>query len=161
MARDWNEWFDALYQKEYDRLYGVAYRMTGNTETAHELTQDAFLWAWLHREKLLNHPKPGGWLMKTLTNLVKNENRRFSSRELSLEDQFQLPAPEVDRGIGEVLPIQLPEEDRRILVWRFEEGLDYREIANRLGISETGCRSRVFRAVEKCRKLLQEKVAHR
>lgn len=161
MPRDWNKWFDALYQKEYIRLYRVAYHLTGSTETAEELAQDAFLWAWIHREKLLTHPNLGGWLMRTLTNLVKNENRRFSARELSLEAQPQVPAPEADRGIGELLPFRLPEEDRKLLVWRFEEGLDYREIADRLGISETGCRSRVFRAVERCRKLLKEEVPRR
>lgn len=160
MPQDRDEWFKALYQKEYGRLYRVAYRLTGHTETAKELTQDAFLWAWLHREELLDHPKPGGWLMRTLVNLVKNENRRFSNREISLETQLHVPAPEPDRGIREVLPCRLPEEDRQILIWRFEEKLDYREIANRLGISETGCRSRVCRAVERCRKLLTKENLH-
>lgn len=132
----------------------VAYRLTGNEETGKELAQDAFMWAVIHREKLLVHPKPEAWLMRTLTNLVKNENRRLSSTEISLETQLHVSAREVDRGIDELLPAKLSKEDREILKWRFEEELDYKEIANRLGISETGSRSSVFRALERCRKLL-------
>lgn len=160
MAQDWNEWITALYDKKYKRLYRVAYRLTGNSETAKELAQDTFLWAVLRREDLLVHPKPEAWLTRTLINLVKNENRRLSSMDVSLETQFNVPAPEVERGLSELLPQKLSKEDQEVLIWRFEQGLDYKEIANRLGISETGSRSRVFRALEKCRKLLGDNGSH-
>lgn len=123
-------------------------------ETAEELTQDTFLWALLHGEELMTHPKPEAWLMRTLTNLVRNEIRRLASTEISLETLIPIPTPEEDRGLVELLPAQLVEEDRKVLILRFEQRLDYREIADRLGISETGCRSRVFRALERCRRLL-------
>lgn len=155
MAERLDEWITALYEKEHKRLYRVAYRLTGNQETAKELVQDTFLWAFLQGEELMTHPKPEAWLTRTLTNLVKNENRRLSSTEASLETQYNTPAPEADRGILEMLPAKLPKKEQQVLIWHFEEGLDYREIANCLGISESGGRSRVFRAVEKCRKVLE------
>lgn len=155
MAERLDEWITALYEKEHKRLYRVAYRLTGNQETAKELVQDTFLWAFLQGEELMTHPKPEAWLTRTLTNLVKNENRRLSSTEASLETQYNTPAPEADRRILEMLPAKLPKKEQQVLIWHFEEGLDYREIANRLGISESGGRSRVFRAVEKCRKVLE------
>ena len=154
MAQSWKDRIAALYRQSYLRLYRVAYRLTGSMETAAELTQDTFLWALLHGEELMTHPKPEAWLMRTLTNLVKNENRRLSSTEVSLEALFHMPAPEAKRGLTELLPTKLPQEDREVLIWRFEQELEYKEIANRLGISETGSRSRVFRALERCRKLL-------
>lgn len=89
MAQSWKDWIAALYRQSYLRLYRVAYRLTGSMETAEELTQDTFLWALLHGEELMTHPKPEAWLMRTLTNLVKNENRRLSSTEVSLETLFQ------------------------------------------------------------------------
>lgn len=154
MAQSWKDRIAALYRQSYLRLYRVAYRLTGSMETAEELTQDTFLWALLHGEELMTHPKPEAWLMRTLTNLVRNENRRLASTEISLETLIPIPTPEEDRGLVELLPAQLVEEDRKVLILRFEQRLDYREIADRLGISETGCRSRVFRALERCRKLL-------
>ena len=160
MERNWDDWFTALYHEKYDKLYRVAYHLTGSVETGEELVQEAFLLAFIRGGKFWNHPVPEAWLMQTVNNLARNENRRFSSKEISLETQFQLAAPETDPGIGELLPSRLPEKDREILIWRFEEQLDYREIADRLGISETACRSRVFRALERCRELLKEEKAH-
>jgi len=52
MAQNWNDWITSLYDAMYRRLYRVAYRLTGNRETAKELTQDTFLWAQLHKEEL-------------------------------------------------------------------------------------------------------------
>lgn len=150
-----DEWITIFYDKEHKRLFRVAYRLTGNQEIAKELVQDTFLWAFLQGETFMAHPKPEAWLTKTLTNLVKNENRRLSSVDVSLETQYSTPVSETDRGILEILPAKLPREDQEILIWRFEQRLDYREIADRLGISESGSRSRVFRAIEKCRKLLE------
>lgn len=156
MEQNWNSWIASLYKQSYDRLYRVAFRLTGNMETAKELVQDAFTLALVHKEDLLTHPRPEAWLMKTVVNYTKNENRRRSSADIPLESLFYIPAPEEDQGIESLLPAKLPKEDRALLIWRFEQELDYGEIANRLGISETGCRSRVSRAVEKCRKLLKD-----
>ena len=47
-------------------------------------------------------------------------------------------------------------QDRQVLLWRMEEQCAYDEMARRLGISETGCRSRVARAVARCRLLMLE-----
>ena len=66
----------------------------------------------------------------------------------------QVYAGVTQRGaLAETLPRQLSPQDREVLLWRFEQGLDYDEIANLLGISEAGGRSRVSRAVRRCRAL--------
>lgn len=160
MEKKLDEWITIFYDKEHKRLFRVAYRLTGNQEVTKELVQETFLWAFLRGNEFMAHPKPEAWLTKTLTNLVKNENRRLSSLEVSLETQYSTPAPETNQGILEILPAKLPKEDREILIWRFEQRLGYREIADLLGISESGSRSRVFRAVEKCRKLLENENYH-
>lgn len=154
MGQSWDTFIVALYEKTYDKLYRVAYRLMGNTETAKELTQDVFLLAIAHQEELFTHPKPEAWLMVALVNLARNERRRHSRYEISLDNIFDVPAKESAGGIEELLPSKLSDEDRQILIWRFEEQMDYREMANLLGITETGCRSRVSRIIRKCRKYL-------
>lgn len=156
MAQDWNEWLSKSYKACYPRMYRVAYRLTGSTEMAEDLIQDAFLLALFQRDKVASHPKPEAWLMVTLVNLAKNERRRKSSEEVSLETLFHLPAPETPGKIEELLPTGLSPEDRQVLIWRFEEGLSHREIGDRLGISENGSQSRLFRALQACRKRLEE-----
>lgn len=154
MAQDWNNWIASIYEATYERMCRVAYRLTGNYETAKELVHDTFLLTLFHKKELLAHPKPEAWLMLTLTNLCKNENRRMSTKEISLEILSDVPIQEDEHSMEEWLPARLPERDRTILIWYFEEQLDYAELANRLGISESGSRSCVFRAIARCRKLL-------
>lgn len=156
MAQGWKEWFSGLYTACYPKMYRMAYRLTGSAETAEELVQDAFMLALFRRDVVASHPKPEAWLMVTLVNLAKNERRRKASNEVSLEDLFHVSAPEASRGIEELLPTDLPDEDKQVLKWRFEEELSHKEIGDRLGISENGSRSRVFRALQRCKKLLDE-----
>ena len=155
--RDRDEYIASLYNASYKRMYRVAYHRVGDHETAEELVQDTFVLALSRWEKLKAHPKPEGWLMETLLNLIKNDKRLQRYQEVPLEELLNVPATKDRHPITELLPKQLGKQDKEVLIWRYELGLDYRGIANRLGLSETGSRSRVFRAVERCRKLFAGK----
>lgn len=156
MAQDQNDWIASIYEATYEKMCRVAFRLTGNYDTAKELVQDTFLLALFHKDELLAHPQPEAWLMLSLKNLCKNANQRLSSTEISLEALFHMPAPGDQHSIVEWFPSKLSKRDRMILIWRFEEQLDYIEIADRLGISESGSRSCVFRATARCKKLLDD-----
>lgn len=144
-----------LFKNEYPALIRKAYRLTGSKELAEDLLQDTFLLALAHFEELAVHPSPGGWLTLTLFNLVRNERRRSRCySELPLEKADLLQGKEELPPLDDFLPLQLPTDDRNILIWRFEQQLDYREIAMRLGISESACRMRVCRLLKKCRNIL-------
>ena len=151
------DFMEKLYRESYERLARVAFRLTGDMDQAKDLVQDTFMLALGHAEELRDHPAPEAWLIVTLKNLLRNEQRRLSNQEISLDTLLFVPAPESAEPLESVLPTDLSPEDRQVLVWRFQDRLDYREIANRLGISETGCRSRVSRALERYRKRIKEK----
>ena len=95
--------------------------------------------------------------MRVLQNFVMNERRRIKRHpEASLDSLLYMTGENLSNSLEEMLPKQLSQSDREILMWRFEQNMDYDEIAERLGISEVGCRSRVSRAVKRCRELLQQ-----
>ena len=145
-----------LYRQEYPTLFRVAYRLMGCQEDAQDMIQKTFLLAISQQEELCRHPNPGGWLMVTLSNLVKNERRRMSNRvEFSLEDMAQLPAQQPVVPFSEALPSGLTQEDRQLLSWKYELELDHREMARRLGISPQACRARLSRLLKKCRTLME------
>lgn len=151
-----NDRFQELYLALHDKMLRVAYRMTGTVETAEDLVQDAFLLALFQEEALLRHPVPEGWLMRTLQNLTLNERRRLKRHpETPLESLRHIAGGSPAGSLEDMLPTGLSPQDREILIWRFQENRDYDEIAARLGISQTGCRSRVSRAVKRCRELLE------
>ena len=153
--RDRDEFMAALYDSEYKRLYRVAFQALRDREASHDIVQEAFLLALARWEKLKDHPNPKGWLMVTLANLVKNEKRRRVYCEVPIDELFDAPARNDGQKIEDMLPAGLTEEEQKVLIWRYELMLDYQEIAERLGISESGCRSKVSRAVSRCRELLK------
>ena len=64
--------------KERPRLIKLAYRLTGDEQVADDMVQETFYLALLHYDVLAVHPRPGGWLVITLYNLVMNERRRMA-----------------------------------------------------------------------------------
>ena len=125
-----------LYRREYPVLYRVAYRLTGSRDDAQDMIQKTFLLAISQQEELSRHPNPGGWLVVTLNNLVKNERRRMAHQvEIPLEDVSRFPTRGPDIPFLESLPDGLSVEEQQFLSWKFELELDHREIARRLGVS--------------------------
>ena len=154
-----NHHLQVLYEELHDKMLRVAYRMVGSTESAEDLVQHAFLLALFQEDNFMKHPSPEGWLMRTLQNLALNERRRMKRHpDISLESLLNMVGtdPSNLNSVEDILPQQLSKQDREILIWRFERDMDYAEISERLGISETGCRSRVSRAVKRCRELLEQ-----
>lgn len=151
-----NQFISTLFKEEYPTLIRKAYRLTGSEELAKDLLQDTFVLAIAHYEELVNHLSPGGWLTLTLYNLVRNERRRAKYRdEVPLDTITNLLESQNPMTLSDLLPIQMKEKDKEILVWRYEQQLDYRTIAARLGISEGACRMRVNRLLKVCREILE------
>ena len=50
MAQNWNDFINALYIEEYDKLIRIAYHMTGNQELAEDLVQETFVLAVCQRQ---------------------------------------------------------------------------------------------------------------
>ncbi|HIQ79288.1 MAG TPA: RNA polymerase sigma factor [Candidatus Scatomorpha intestinavium] len=152
-----DEPFDAAYLSHHDKMFRLAYRMLGSREKAEDLVQDTFVLALFNRQRFETHPNQEGYLMVALKNMIFNELRKSEYRlDVPLDGVPEPASREPDAPLESILPAQLSEEDKQLLIWRFEKQLSYREISGRLGISEAGCRSRVSRAVARCRKYFEE-----
>jgi RNA polymerase sigma-70 factor (ECF subfamily) len=153
--------FQSLYEANYKKMVRFAYCMVGSMETAQDLVQETFLLALFKSSSLSSHPNPEGWLMLTLKNLTRNEKRR-------MEHHPKVPLSSAEKSLGEepdlpfetVLPRQLSPAEKEILTLRFEQQMDYPEISEKLGISESGCRSRLSRALAHYRELSEREGGH-
>ena len=158
MAHNSEDFIARLYKALYEKLFRIAYRMLGDTEQAGDAVQDVFLQVVFHRSKLMEHPNPEGWLVTALKNNIYNERRRSMAHQIvSLDEIAPVAEAEPETPLEELLPQKLPQADRDILIWRFEQDLSYREIADRLEISEGNSRIRVHRAISRCRKLFKSR----
>jgi RNA polymerase sigma factor (sigma-70 family) len=161
--------WDEVVREHADRVYRLAFRLSGNRADAEDLTQETFVRVF----KSLAEYTPGtfeGWLHRITTNLfldmVRRRQRiRFDALPEDAGDRLasRAPGPEqtydemhLDPEIQQALD-ELPADFRVAVVLCDLEQLSYEEIAATLNIKVGTVRSRIHRG----RVLLRQALAHR
>lgn len=158
-----------MVQEHGQRVFRLAYRLTGNRQDAEDLSQEAFVRAF----KALENYTPGtmgGWLHRITTNLFLDQARRKSKIRF---DRFaegsedRLPGTAVtperyfefnnlDVDVQEALRALSP-EFRAAIVLCDMEGFSYEEVSRVLDVKLGTVRSRIHRG----RAMLRDALAHR
>lgn len=159
--------WDELVREHADRVYRLAYRLTGDPQDAEDLTQETFIRVF----RSLSNYQPGtfeGWLHRITTNLFLDMVRRRNRiRMEALPDDYDRvpsegPDPEqvyhdanLDPDLQSALDSLAP-EFRAAVVLCDIEGLSYEEIGATLGVKLGTVRSRIHRG----RQALRDYLAH-
>jgi RNA polymerase sigma-70 factor (ECF subfamily) len=69
--------FEDLFAAEHRRLFRALFLMTGSTEDAEELMQDAFLRVWERWDRVGRMDNPGGYLCRIAVNGARSRTRRL------------------------------------------------------------------------------------
>ncbi|GAB2618841.1 RNA polymerase sigma factor SigE [Nocardioides ginkgobilobae] len=161
--------WERIVEQHSDRVYRLAYRLTGDRHDAEDLTQEVFVRVF----RSLDSYTPGtfeGWLHRITTNLFLDQARRkqrirFDALSDERADRLTsaAPAPEVaytdqhfDDDVEAALAT-LPPDFRAAVVLCDVEGLSYEEIATILDTKLGTVRSRISRG----RAMLRQALAHR
>lgn len=143
------------------RRYAIA--LVGNAALADDLVQDSMEKALRQAGQLRELGHLAGWLRRILHNLYVDEIRRGKSRGhqsdvMDYSDHAELSVPARDGSTARdfLRAIDaLSLEHRQILLLVGLEDLSYREIADELGVPIGTVMSRLARAREKLRQLLE------
>lgn len=157
----------ALYDRHVDRVYRLAYRMTGDAELAADVTQDAFIRAFERLGEFRQEAAFGTWLHRiaVTTALVAIRSRRRRDRRYRpLEDAGEVG--QVDPP-GEVLLREhlrraidgLADGYRTVFVMYELEGYTHQEIADTLGVAVATSKGQLFRARARLREALKHVAA--
>jgi RNA polymerase sigma-70 factor (ECF subfamily) len=143
-----------LYDAHVGRVYRLAYRLTGDADLARELTQDTFVRAFSQLARFRGDSALATWLHRITITVVSNglrKVRRLHQREMELTDIHVSTV-----GDGQVDPLlrerlhraidALPEIYRLTVIMHDLEGYTHPEIAERLGVAEGTCKSRLSAA---------------
>lgn len=155
-----NDWIDDLYLQYSPKMVAIAVRAGFSIEEAEDITQDVFT-LFLTKAPMVRetYRSPGGYLFITLRNLIGDALRRRRRRNTlpysNVPDEGK--DDEYFTSLRDVLPPELDEKDREILIAYYEDGVGYEELAERLDIPVDRCRVRVFRAKNRYRKLIEGK----
>ncbi len=148
-AVDW----ERLIEENENRLYRAALAILGDPQEAEDAVQDTFVRYLEKAPRELENP--GAWLMKVLTNGCKSRLRLRWRRVIPLPET--LPAP---NSLPERLELtelfSLPPEERAVLHLFYYEGYSTGEIAKIVGCRPGTVRSRLSRARQRLKTLLQD-----
>lgn len=156
-----NASYDAFIREHQRSILNYLWRMVGDEQTAYDLSQEVFVRAWKHYEKLTGYDNPRAWLFRVATNLalthLAGRKKNLTSVELLSPDQEPSssdPAWRVaQRDLVRVALDALPPRRRAALTLREVYGLSCAEIASMFGTTESAVRMTISRAREQFRTL--------
>lgn len=144
---------EELFQKYKNDVYRLALSYTRSTQEAEDVCQTAFL--KLMEQKSITPGKEKAWLMQVTANTCRNLLRsQWWKTTAPLEDSGSLIAPEHQEVWNAVMSLE--PNYRVVLYLRYYEEYSTREMARLLRISQTAVTTRLSRAREKLKPLLEE-----
>ena len=164
------EAFEALYRLHKRRVYSLCLRMTANTATAEDLTQEAFLQLFRKIGTFRGESAFSTWLHRMAVNVVLMQLRKKGLPLVSLEETMETeeespkkePGAEDVRLAGSINRIRLeqaigdlPPGYRMVFLLHDVEGYEHNEIAEMVGCSIGNSKSQLHKARMKLRELLK------
>ncbi len=162
------EAFEELVRRYQNRIYSLAYRMTGDNVEAYDLTQEAFLRCYAALPSFNANLRFAPWLYRIATNLCINFLQSSRVRKGGADPDLALQMPdrskqpdslyeekEQRQRIHEAI-LNLPAKYRAVVILRHMQDKTYEEIASILELPLNTVRTHLFRARELLRRRLYE-----
>ena len=147
-----------------DRFYRAAYYMLESQQDAEDAVQELYLKLWRARDSVHGLRNPVAYGLSLLKNICLDRIRR---REVRKSERLDLAAPpespphDRQTDAKDMLKLvmlemdQLPQKQAEVMKMMVLEGMDYKEISKRTGLSQVHIRVLISTA----RKTLKQKLA--
>jgi RNA polymerase sigma-70 factor (ECF subfamily) len=160
------EAFEELVSRYENKIYRLGVNITGNSEDAEDVLQEAFLKAFQHLAEFREDSRFYTWLVRIAVNEALMKLRKIrSNRTVPLEDEIGEDGDPIPRELADWKPNpeqifaqeeiesilrdaaqKLPASYRTVFLLRDMEDLSTAEAASVLGLTEGTVKARLFRA---------------
>ena len=164
--------FERTVRPHFDRLYRLAWRLTGSKTEAEDLFQELLIKAFAKLDDIVTLEQPGPWLCRVMYNLFIDQHRRFARQRLQVVEEGQLPGAGIADLPGSHDPVadneraekfrhldaalhKLSDEHRIIVLLHDTEGYKLKEIQELTGTPIGTVKSRLHRARARLREILE------
>ena len=162
--------FEELVNKYQREVYGLSCRMVSDSEEAKDLTQQAFVQAFVHIRSFRRDAQFRTWLFRIAINQCYNflkTRKKFGDpvncEELNLagegSPEADLVCQEERRRLHEALE-RLPAKQRAVITLKVEQGLSYQEICGVLGGTAGAARVNYCQGLKTLKKHMQTEDDH-
>jgi RNA polymerase sigma factor (sigma-70 family) len=152
--------FDRLYRSSRDDVYAYVASLLRDEAAAEEVTAAAFERAYRKRNRFdPERGEPRAWLFGIARNAALDELRRRGRQAELTAEPVDLGSPAFEEGaerserrlaVSAALE-RLEPRERELIALKFFAGLENREIARVLGVSESNAGTKLHRAMTKLR----------
>jgi RNA polymerase sigma-70 factor (ECF subfamily) len=160
-----SEAFGELYDRHVVRVYRHIYYLVGSHAEAEDLTAQTFLQAWEAIDRYQFRGAPFvSWLLRIAHNLAVSYLRSKRERaqlhdgivdEGSRRDPEAVAERKAEEDLVRRAILELRDEQRQVIILRFIEELEYREVAEIIGKSVAAIRVIQHRALNALRRRLR------
>jgi len=160
--------FEKLYFKYSKKLYNFAFNILKSKEDSEELVQNVFMKIWETRSEIKVELSFGSYIFRIAKNILLNQLKKRINEKVYMDYLQAIPEniifhveqelnflelnQEIKRLIGE-----LPEKRREIFLLSRNDGLSYKEIAEKLNISVNTINTQISKSLEHIRDHLIDK----
>lgn len=164
--------FEAVFHQQYERVYGLLFRLVGNRSEAEDLTQEVFLKLYnrAFRKRLFGLSREhnlGAWLYRVATNIgynaIRDRQRLWQRNTVLVPDSAGSPAAEkeveqreaetaVRRALARLQPRQV-----QLLLMR-QMDFSYADCAAAVGVAPGSVGTLLARASKAFREAYEEEV---
>lgn len=180
MKRGEEDAFDWIYETYVERLYRMAYMITGNQSDSEDIVQETFVKCYLRKESLQSEQAFEAWLyqilVRTAWRLQKQKKKGVSLEELMEDtrenggDQWIQNDPKAVQPLETILKEEqnnrviqavqtLDMKQKTVVMLYYFNELSVEEIAKITGSFVGTVKSRLFKARKNLKKLLEENSA--
>ncbi len=142
--------FKSIYLPLDAKLYRVAFYILESEDDAKDAVQDLYVKLWNSRDMLDTVLNPQAYAQSALRNICIDKIRSAEVRNAeSVEEKYDLAdSADIDKEIIDKEKLKmamtlidaLPEKQREVICLRIFEEMEYDEIAERTGLSQTNLR---------------------
>lgn len=147
--------FETFYRDQYRSMLGIALALAGDTGTAEDLVQEAFISAHRRWDRVSQYDIPKAWVRRVLINRATSLRRRLSAEGRAIgrvgapESSPPDLSPETADLWREVR--KLPRRQQQAIVLHYVGQLSTIEMADAMGCSRGAVKSHLHRAREALR----------
>ncbi|WP_086477254.1 RNA polymerase sigma factor [Arenibacter amylolyticus] len=155
-----------VYDRYYQGMYNVAYRIVKQPALAEDVMQESFLSAFTKLESFKGEVSFGAWLKRiVINNSIQEYRKMIKKQEVALDpvlykvednEGYVADPGDVDLKAQHVIKTMglLNEKYRLALTLHLIEGYDYEEISDIMQLSYANCRTIISRAKSSLRQKL-------
>jgi RNA polymerase sigma-70 factor (family 1) len=159
--------FEKIFHTYNAKLLPFVSSITKNREVAEEVMQEVFLKLWLQRETLTQIENPAAWLVRLSSNLALNYLQHLAVHtkvvnRLKKETTPESATIEEDIDIKKVKQhiataiSSMPEKRQEIYRLSREQGLNRKQIADKLGVSESTVKNQMSSALKHIQEFIEK-----